>query len=129
MAWPSHFPADCPPADATQPAGTFYRLVPAMPPAATDLDSQYVKFPDRKYSDPCKARGVSMYAMQADAVSTRDRYHAFRSWLVAVGSVDGAPGLVKATPSNEGSSHHTWWLPSDVDQQALADRFCGVVAG
>lgn len=111
MAWPEHYPPDCPPASAEAVERSFYRLVNNDPPSEIDLRSNWQKFPAKQWGNSlCKACGLSIFSSKEDALKTRQRIPAFRDSLLAVASVAPSSGVVLHTPSRQASSHHTWWL-------------------
>jgi hypothetical protein len=116
------YPPGCPPADAVAPAGKFYRLNPFPTLNEQFLLSQYEKDIDRPFGEAdCKARALSLAATLDDAVRLRSRIKAMRSWPLVEVTLDGAPGLLKHTPSSMQSSHHSWWIPC-MDRTSLIPR-------
>ena len=114
MAWPEHYPPDCPPASAEAVERSFYRLVKTASPSETDLRSTYQKFPDKQWGNSlCKACGLSIFSTKEDALKTRQRIPAFRDSLLAVALVAPSSGVFLHTPSIQAPSHHTWWLDAD----------------
>jgi hypothetical protein len=111
MAWPEHYPPDCPPAYAEAVERSFYRLVKTASPSETDLRSNYQKFPDKQWGNSlCKACGLSIFSTKEDALKTRQRIPALRDSLLAVALVAPSSGVVLHTTSIHAPSHHTWWL-------------------
>lgn len=114
MAWPEHYPPNCPPASAVAVEGIYYRLVNNNPPEESDLRSNWQKFPNTQWGNSlCKACGLSIFSTKEDAQRTRLRIPAFRDSLVAAASVDPSSGPVLHTPSRHAQSHHTWWLDEE----------------
>ena len=114
MAWPEHYPTDCPTASAEAVNRSFYRLVNSNPPSDGDLRSNWQKFPAKQWGNSlCKACGLSIFSTKEDALKTRQRIPAFRDSLLAIASVTPSSGVVLHTPSRQASSHHTWWLDAD----------------
>lgn len=113
--WPDHFPEACPPEAAADATGSFYRLVEADPPAASDFMSHIelqkagILSAKRNFADDCRAAGLSIFAEQQDAENVRESVGPLRSRLIAHGDTTGQ-GVMQHTPSNQ-KSHHTWWLP------------------
>jgi hypothetical protein len=93
MAWPEHYPPDCPPASAEAVERSFYRLVSNDPPSEIDLRSNWQKFPAKQWGNSlCKACGLSIFSSKEDALKTRQRIPAFRDSLLAVASVAPSSG-------------------------------------
>ena len=111
MAWPEHYPPDCPPASAKAVEGIFYRLVNHAPPVESNLQSNWQRFPGKQWGHSlCKACGLSIFSTKEDALKTKQRIPAFRDSLVAAAAVVPSSGPVLHTPSRHAQSHHTWWL-------------------
>lgn len=111
MAWPEHYPPDCPPASAEAVEGTYYRLVNHVIPVESDLRSNWQRFPDKQWGNSlCKACGLSIFSTKEDALRTKQRIPAFRDSLIAATAVVPSSGPVLHTPSRHAQSHHTWWL-------------------
>lgn len=117
--WPDHFPESCPPADAADATGSFYRLVAGDPPTPGDFENHLqlraagTINPKRVFPDDCMAAGLSILSEKQDAEGLRESVGPLRSKLIAYGEITGH-GVFKATPSRF-KSHHTWWLPGDTD--------------
>lgn len=114
--WPASFPSNCPPGDAVDANGRFYRLVDVAPPTADDFLSlsELVaagKRKPRKRIDLCEAAGVSIFADAQDLQRIR-LMAPFADCFVAVGDIDGS-GKLKPTPRGPSDSHHTWWVPEN----------------
>jgi hypothetical protein len=110
MAWPEHFPKECPPNDGANAAGRFYRLVDGNPPVPTDFVSHFVKFPGKEWGDGrCQACGLSVYKDVADLQRMQKRVKGMRKMLIAAGALTF--GTIKFTDTKPGGSHHTWWVP------------------
>lgn len=112
--WPDWFPPNCPPPEAADASGEFYRLVSEDPPVEADFRSNReladagearATWPESK---ECQACGLSVTETLADAEATRKAFGALRKKRIAVGAVDG-DGKLLATPSRKAPSHHSWW--------------------
>lgn len=113
-SWPDWFPSDCPPAQAREAVGRFYRLVDDVTPteqdfwSARELVAAGIKRRQHWSDDQeWKAVACSVYADLKDAQSARDSFGALKAKVIAGGDIDG-PGKVLDTPS-QGNSHHSWW--------------------
>jgi hypothetical protein len=117
--WPDNFPEACPPEEAADATGSFYRLVEANPPVARDFMS-HIELQNagiiplkRSFADDCKAAGLSIFAERQDAENVRESVGPLRSKLIAYGDITDQ-GVMRHTPSRH-KSHHTWWLPVDTE--------------
>lgn len=115
--WPDYFPASCPPDDAEPAAGKYYRIVDEDPPDADDFLGdlrlqQLGKRRKRKWSDECKAFGVSILADRDEVLKLRNAVGPMREKAIAYGDITG-DGVMKHTPNPPSmKSHHTWWIPT-----------------
>jgi len=115
--FPDDWGADCPPADATDAGGTYYRRVLHAPPTAEDFRS-IVEMRSRRVSAAlmCQARGLSVFTVLEDALDYAERYPDSGN-LIAKAVLDGTDGRTKPTPS-QGNSHTTWWPYENVARHA-----------
>ena len=117
MTWPAHYPKGCPPADAMDADGQFYRFVSNDPPQGDDFLSLRQLNPRRTYPDvatECQSCGLSLLQDASDAKRMKSRIPAFRNKLVAIGALRPDCGRVLPTPSRSSTSHHTWWVPEEL---------------
>ena len=113
--WPSHFPANCPPLRATAASGVVYRFVERDPPTTEDSRSLYETRPAQNFRGKrCQASGLSVFRDPHDLERLRRRVRAYKTSLVASASLANVHGLLLPTPTRDGSSHHTWWVPLGV---------------
>ena len=118
MNWPSYFPPECPPPDATVAEGEVYRLVAHNPPQPSDFVPLAIEQPHRDFARcACKACGISLYRDPADIKRLQDRVPGHRNKVLARGILDAQDGVMKPTPSEVagGASHHTLWIPEGVE--------------
>jgi hypothetical protein len=114
-AFPDHFPNGCPPSDSKPAGGTHFRLVRAIPPTVDDFATHHER--GVRGGDSCEGRGLSIYALQADAANTYRHFarkHGTKGTnighLVAKLELKPDHGRLKPTPrSSHCDSHHTWW--------------------
>lgn len=121
MPWRNHLPDNCPPDDAKIPSGTFYRLINGARPKAKDFLSHRELYPDREFKEPeCEVCGVSVFAEIEGIKQLLRRTPALRKRKrLAKGEPQEDCGIAKHTPSYTHKSHHTWWIPDDVDPSPL----------
>lgn len=116
MQWPDYFPDDCPPQDAQPVTGEVYRLVKKDPPESRDFIPFREKKPSEDFGEKeCQACGLSVLKNIEDAVRMKSRARGMEKRLVAKGTLSPHLGRIKRTPSRRfGRSHHTWWVPTEV---------------
>jgi hypothetical protein len=114
------FPADwsdCPPADATSPAGMeVFACCKRSPLSAGDFRTAY----DRGYqpeADTCQRRGLSVCLTAEDAEAIIERFR--RSvGVVAKATLAASHGLIKPTPGPV-PTHHTLWRAEGVSFETV----------
>lgn len=116
VQWPDYFPADCPSQDARPATGEVYRLVKKNPPESEDFIPLREKKPTAGFGEKeCQACGLSVLRDVEDALQMRKRARGMAKRLVAKGRLSPCFGKIKHTPSSrDGSSHHRWWVPTEV---------------
>lgn len=115
LIWPSHVPSECPPAEAEAASGIVYRYVDEDPPTSDDFLSLREKQPTRVFGPKCcQASGLSVFRNPRDLEQLRRRVPGYRNALVARARLSEVHGLLKPTPTRQGSSHSTWWIPAGV---------------
>ena len=118
--WPSDFPEDCPPQQASPTDGTYYRIVKNGPPEPNDFVSVYHQ--DRRRAEnavkagirsQCETMGLSVYTDREDAIQCALRYPRIGDKIADLsltpesGKVLGTGGVFR--------SHSTWWKVEDFD--------------
>ena len=118
MQWPDYFPDDCPPQDAQPATGEVYRLVKKNLPESKD----FIPLREKKTSEDfdereCQVCGLSVFRSFEDAVKMKNRERGMKNRLIAKGTLSPHLGKIKRTPSSKpyGQSHHTWWVPTEVE--------------
>jgi hypothetical protein len=117
MNWPNHLPKDCPPQDAQDASGEIYRLVNHSPPHSDDFRSWREENVGKALPNgvtECQAGGLSVYRNKMDACRTIRRIPRFKKAQPALGVLAPSLGKILCTPSREGQSHHTWWVPVNI---------------
>jgi hypothetical protein len=112
FSFPQDWAPHCPPTDATDAAGTYYRRILTAPPEAKDFRS-YVEM-ERKIpiAKTCEARGLSVFVLLEDAKAYAERYPD-NGGIIAKANLDYTDGKIKSSPRN-GNSHATWWPYDEV---------------
>ena len=110
MAFPAHFPDQCPPKTSSEAKGDLFRFVNNDPPQATDFVSYHSLGIKYRKSQHCEACGLSVlfsetYVKQLWKATpfVRKKYK-----YVAKGMVTPDWGKIAQTGR---SSHYTWWVP------------------
>ena len=123
--WPTDFPDDCPPEQASPADGTFYRIVADDPPKPADFISVFHLNPyhamreiRRGSRTECDTKGLSVYMDKIDALGCARQFPKIGKMIASValtpvaGKVLDTDGLFR--------SHHTWWKVSDFDPTGIA---------
>ncbi|HZP66398.1 MAG TPA: hypothetical protein VFB32_08810 [Rudaea sp.] len=109
-----HLPDGCPPADATPPTMTVFRITYARTPSPKDFETHRQLYPRIKFDDECDACGISVYLTFDDADKRRRRIPRLKKrGRVAVAQLSPQWGLIKNTSAGDNGkhdSHHTWWI-------------------
>jgi len=119
MTWPAYYPEECPPDDAADPDGEFYRFVKCDPPGAIDFLSNRELHPGMTYSDSaveCRSCALSMIRDLSDVISMQQMVPGFRKRSVAIGTLQSEDGRIAHTPSQRCPSHHSWWIPETISE-------------
>ncbi|MBO4827732.1 MAG: hypothetical protein J5506_10970 [Prevotella sp.] len=115
MDWYEQLPPLCPPTDAVQCGGTFYRIAKGNPAKDVDFFSQRKMQPNKVFTnlgiDECIARSISLFSEVNDAVR-RLRLPKFRNAKVAEVVLQPKDGMMKKTFSD---SHYSWWRSTAFD--------------
>ena len=113
LVWPSFYPDQCPPAEATPAQGVVLRLVRNDPACEEDFLAWSVEH-GLSTSKPCQSCGVSVFDKLDDVRRMQRRVPSQRRKAVAQGQLTPEMGVVMPTPGRE-RSHRTWWIPSGVE--------------
>jgi hypothetical protein len=120
MAWPEYFPADCPPDDATDAVGNFYRFAESDPVTGKDCICLWIRQNGNiQGANKCGACGLSVFTDLKDADRLRKIFKTYRKKHLAAASLATPTGKIKSTPTSAIKSHHTWWVPIGVQAETL----------
>lgn len=116
IAWPGHYPEQCPPSDAWPAQGAYLRYVDTVPPSSDEDTESHLelklrghpRYKNRNFGDPCMAAGYSVFDSPTSAAKVLRFAKALRTKKLARVDVTGS-GVMKQTGSNQG--HFTWWRP------------------
>ena len=111
-SFPDDFPSNCPPQDAIDANGLYYRIVNNNPPTSDDFLSKHELGAIPKYragqSFLCRWRALSLYASIGDAEHHRDVMPGDGEFI-AEGQLVREMGRTKLTPNPDRMSHTEWW--------------------
>ncbi len=109
MEWFEKLPPSCPPNDAKDCEGVFYRVSHGNPAESSDFFSQRQLAPDKTFKgegvDECIARAVSLFADLGDAKNLL-KLPKFKHANIAIVQLRKQDGKMKKTFRN---SHYSWW--------------------
>ncbi len=106
-------PIGCPPSDAVQLNGIFYRLVESIPPTETDFWSLRKLFPLKSFkTDECIARACSIMTTFEDCTALKKLPNQRGKQVIEIHLSDKS-GVGKKTGKNP--SHISWWRAKDFD--------------
>ena len=119
VIWPSFFPPQCPPSEASDASAEVFRLVSSNPPTVNDFESWAQRSP-KKWGAHCKASGLSVFTAMSDALRLVRRVPGISApgELIACANLSPETGKLMHTP-RDGNSHHTWWAPDGFDHTAV----------
>lgn len=105
--WFEILPASCPPDDAQECNGTFYRIAHGDPATSSDFFSQRKMNPDKLFSgiDECTLRSISIFS-DYDETSKKLKLPKFKKASIAKVELKPDDGLIKKT---FGPHHYSWW--------------------
>lgn len=113
-SWFESMPDGCPPSDAVEANGTFYRLVTSLPAQENDFLSHFTLYPQRNYTGrECKAKAVSLYLTPEDCERIKALSAALRD--KRVGKLTLTPRCGQIRDDQDGENHFSWWRYSGFD--------------
>lgn len=119
--WPKDWPEKCPPEDAREASGTFYRNTTTNPPCDWDLFSHKERkkcgVPVAGKVRPCACNQCSLSVFDSldGARHNREKYRSLGDF-VAEATLAPEHGKVKLTKDN---GHHEWWPNPQTNRRAL----------
>ena len=115
VEWFELLPEQCPPEDAQQCDGYYYRIANGNPAQSVDFFSQRRLQPDKVFKglgvDECITRAVSLFSDRKEA-EKRLKLPKFRNANIALVELKPKDGMIKKT---FGTAHYSWWRTKDVD--------------
>ena len=118
LTFPDDWPVDCPPADAQDASGEFYRLVKSDPPASWDLMTHHERG-TRRHDPPCLRCGLSIFRSRDDA---EHQSRIFPKLGKIIGKGILLPTYGKTKPTGK-LTHTTWWVYTGIDRSAAFTSF------
>jgi hypothetical protein len=118
-AWPSHYPAQCPPANAQPVERTIYRFINNRNIIEKDFTSYFKLKPEEDWGkNSCIARGLSIYFSLQACDELANAVPAMKKKKIASANITADMGLIGPTPSKNTKHHKTWWLPETAQNPA-----------
>lgn len=116
MNFPSTWPIDCPPIDASEAAGEVFRIVKHEPPSAADMAS-HMETGRLPKAPTCLRCGLSLFREIQDAFHQRLLLPKLGS-LIASATLTADHGKTKLTAAKQ-PTHTTWWPFEGVNRAGL----------
>lgn len=111
--WFEILPEQCPPVDAKQCKGYYYRIANGNPATTEDFFSQRKLQPDKIFKglgiDECITRAVSLFSEKEEA-ERRLKLPKFKKASIALVELKPKDGMIKKT---FGIAHYSWWRTTD----------------
>ena len=107
MEWAEKLPAQCPPAEATQPNNTaYYRYVATIPLCESDFHSHRKLMPLKQFKiDECTARAVSVFSSSEKLKSLSKLPNLKGKKLVEIILPPESGKIIKSCQEH----HYSWW--------------------
>ena len=106
--WFETLPEQCPPTDAKQCEGYYYRIANGNPATTEDFFSQRKMQPDKVFKglgiDECVTRAVSLFSEREEA-EKRLKLPKFKKASIALVTLEPKDGVLKKT---FGIAHYSW---------------------
>ena len=120
--FPSYFPDNCPPDEATDEEKELFRLCSGPELTEDDFLSLYNKDPE-KWANNIQAYGLSVLESKEDCDRVRRINAKLRRLypFCASGKNNSDRGKILNTPSNTNPRHFTWWVYEDVKPHTFFD--------
>ena len=111
--WFETLPEQCPPTDAEQCEGYYYRIANGNPATTEDFFSQRKMQPDKVFKglgiDECVTRAVSLFSEREEA-EKRLKLPKFKKANIALVILEPKDGVLKKTFD---IAHYSWWRTKD----------------
>lgn len=111
--WFEVLPEQCPPNDAKQCEGCYYRIANGNPATTEDFFSQRKLQPDKVFIglgiDECVTRAISLFS-EKDEAEKRLKLPKFKKASIALVTLEPKDGMIKKT---FGLAHYSWWRTTE----------------
>jgi hypothetical protein len=108
--WFEELPKECPPANAVEPNGVYYRFVSSETITDDDFISLKMLKPDKNHwPKECQARALSLTKDIASSVEMIKKLPQFKTKRLAQVQLGPDDGLILNTPSSNNKNHISWW--------------------
>lgn len=113
--WFEELPEQCPPEDANEYNGTYYRIANGNPATSADFFSQKRLRPDKVFTgkgiDDCIVKSISLFSDRKE-IEKRMKLPKFRKGVIAEVRLEPKDGMIKKT---FGAAHYSWWRTNEFD--------------
>lgn len=113
MQFPKNWPPDCPPAEAQDAQGEYFRVASNNPPGVDDFKS-YAELGKLPKADPCKRVGLSLLRKFDDAIHQTELFPKHGK-LIFRGDLNSSHGKTLLTKGTL-PTHTTWWPFEGIDR-------------
>lgn len=107
--WFEELPDQCPPDDAVECKGLYYRIANGDPVTSEDFFSQRKMYPDKAFKgegiDECVIKSVSLFSEKSE-VMKRMKLPKFKKATIVKIQLTAKDGVMKKT---FGFAHYSWW--------------------
>ena len=113
--WFEVLPEQCPPEDAKECNGIYYRIANGNPATSADFFSQKRLQPDKIFTgegiDDCIVKSISLFSDRKE-IEKRLKLPKFRKGVIAEVKLEPKDGMIKKT---FGNAHYSWWRTNEFE--------------
>ena len=113
--WFEELPEQCPPEDAKECNGIYYRIANGNPATSADFFSQKRLQPDKIFTgegiDDCIVKSISLFSDRKE-IEKRLKLPKFRKGVIAEVRLETKDGMIKKT---FGNAHYSWWRTNEFE--------------
>ena len=113
--WFEELPEQCPPEDAKECNGIYYRIANGNPATSADFFSQKRLQPDKIFTgegiDDCIVKSISLFSDRKER-EKRLKLPKFRKGVIAEVKLEPKDGMIKKT---FGNAHYSWWRTNEFE--------------
>lgn len=113
--WFEELPEQCPPEDAKECNGIYYRIANGNPATSADFFSQKRLQPDKIFTgegiDDCIVKSISLFSDRKE-IEKRLKLPKFRKGVIAEVRLEPKDGMIKKT---FGNAHYSWWRTNEFE--------------